>query len=100
MVVVCGKTARKSRGRQAKSWMPGVRAAQNKLVQNLKEENTMKPSTQDQTEGTFHEVKGKIKEKVGRLTNNPNLEGEGFGENIAGKVQNKIGQVQKVVEKP
>ncbi|MGA2360525.1 MAG: CsbD family protein [Terriglobales bacterium] len=60
----------------------------------------MKPSTENEVAGKMHEVKGKIKEKVGRLTNNPNLEGEGFGENIAGKVQNKIGQVQKVVEKP
>jgi hypothetical protein len=26
-----------------------------------------------------HEVKGKIKESVGRVINNPNLEGEGIG---------------------
>ena len=57
----------------------------------------MKPSTQDQTEGTFHEVKGKIKEKAGEVTNNPNLENEGTNEKTAGKVQNKIGQVEKVL---
>jgi uncharacterized protein YjbJ (UPF0337 family) len=45
-------------------------------------------------------VKGKIKEKVGRLTNDPDLEGEGIGEEIAGKIQKKIGQVQTIVEKP
>jgi uncharacterized protein YjbJ (UPF0337 family) len=45
-------------------------------------------------------VKGKIKETVGRVTNDPNLESEGIGERIGGKVQKKIGQVQKVVEKP
>jgi uncharacterized protein YjbJ (UPF0337 family) len=44
-----------------------------------------------------HEVKGKIKEKVGRLTNNPDLEAEGQGEKIGGKVQKKIGQVEKVL---
>jgi uncharacterized protein YjbJ (UPF0337 family) len=60
----------------------------------------MKPSTHDEAAGKVHEVKGKIKETVGRITNNPNLEGEGIGENIAGKVQKKIGQVEKVIEKP
>ena len=34
----------------------------------------MKPSTQDRTEGKLHEVKGKIKEQVGKATNDPNLE--------------------------
>jgi uncharacterized protein YjbJ (UPF0337 family) len=60
----------------------------------------MKPSTENELQGRVHEVKGKIKETVGELTNDPNLEGEGIGEKIAGKVQQKIGQVQKVVEKP
>jgi uncharacterized protein YjbJ (UPF0337 family) len=63
----------------------------------LKEENTMKPSTQDQAEGTFHEVKGKIKEKVGEVTNNPNLTDEGTAEKTSGKVQNEVGQVEKVL---
>jgi uncharacterized protein YjbJ (UPF0337 family) len=36
---------------------------------------------------------------VGQLTNNPELEAEGVGEKIAGKVQKKIGQVEKAVEK-
>jgi len=57
----------------------------------------MKPSTQDQMEGTIHEVKGKIKEKAGEVTNNPNLENEGAIEKTAGKVQNKVGQVEKVL---
>jgi uncharacterized protein YjbJ (UPF0337 family) len=59
----------------------------------------MKPSTEDKTSGKVHEVKGKIKEKVGQLTNNPDLEAEGQGEKIAGKVQKKIGQLEKVLEK-
>ena len=79
------------------SRMPIVLAAQDKVVQNLKEEDTMKPSTQDQAEGKFHEVKGKIKEKLGKATKNPNLENEGTTEKTAGKVQKKIGQVEKVL---
>ena len=57
----------------------------------------MKPSTKDKAKGTFHEVKGKVKEKVGRATNNPDLEAEGRVEKIVGKVQRKIGQVKKVL---
>jgi uncharacterized protein YjbJ (UPF0337 family) len=60
----------------------------------------MNPSTENKIAGKIHEVKGSIKEKVGELTNDPDLEGEGIGENIAGKVQKKIGQVEKVFEKP
>jgi uncharacterized protein YjbJ (UPF0337 family) len=55
----------------------------------------MKPSTKDKAKGTFQEVKGKVKEKVGRATNNPDLEVEGHVEQIRGKVQKKIGQVEK-----
>ena len=33
----------------------------------------MKPSTKDQIKGKLHEMKGKAKEKVGQVTNNPNL---------------------------
>jgi uncharacterized protein YjbJ (UPF0337 family) len=58
----------------------------------------MKPSTENQVKGKLHEVKGKIKEEAGRATKNPRLEDEGTDEKIAGKVQRKIGQVQKVVE--
>jgi len=58
----------------------------------------MKNSTKDQAEGTLHEVKGKVKEKIGRATNNPNMVEDGQDEKIAGKVQKKIGQVEKVFE--
>ena len=57
----------------------------------------MKPSTKDKAQGTFHEVKGKVKEEVGRATNNPDLEAEGQAEKIVGKVQKKIGRVKKVL---
>jgi uncharacterized protein YjbJ (UPF0337 family) len=57
----------------------------------------MKQSTEDKAKGTFHEVKGKVKEKVGQATNNPDLEAEGQIEKIRGKVQKKISQVEKVL---
>ena len=57
----------------------------------------MKPSTKDQVEGSLHDLKGKVKEKAGKLTNDPDLEAEGQAEKVGGKVQKKIGQVEKVL---
>jgi uncharacterized protein YjbJ (UPF0337 family) len=71
------------------------RGAQSQIA--LKERQPMKQSTKDKAKGKFHEVKGKVKEKVGRATNNPNLEARGQGEKFGGKVQKKIGQVEKVL---
>jgi uncharacterized protein YjbJ (UPF0337 family) len=59
----------------------------------------MKPSTNDQIEGNLHEMKGKVKEKAGQVTNNPDLAAEGQDEKLAGKVQKKVGQIEKVFEK-
>ena len=59
----------------------------------------MKQNTKDEAEGKFHEVKGAVKEKLGRAINNPDLEAEGQDEKIAGKVQKKIGQIKKVFER-
>lgn len=59
----------------------------------------MKPSTENEIAGKVHQVKGKIKEKVGQLTNDPDLEAEGIGEQIGGKLQKKIGQVKRVLGK-
>jgi uncharacterized protein YjbJ (UPF0337 family) len=59
----------------------------------------MKPSTEDQIKGKFHEAKGAVKEKAGQVANNPNLMAEGQDEKTACKIQKKIGQVEKVLEK-
>jgi uncharacterized protein YjbJ (UPF0337 family) len=59
----------------------------------------MKPGLQDEVEGKLHNLKGKVKEKVGKLANDPDLETEGQAEEIAGKVQEKVGQVKKVLGK-
>jgi uncharacterized protein YjbJ (UPF0337 family) len=59
----------------------------------------MKPSTKDQTQGKFHRVKGKIKEEVGKATNDPNSEVSGNAEKKAGKIQQWIGRAKKAVGK-
>jgi uncharacterized protein YjbJ (UPF0337 family) len=52
----------------------------------------------DRIKGKFHEVKGKAKEKAGHVINDSDLESKGQSENLAGKVQKKIGQIKKVFE--
>jgi uncharacterized protein YjbJ (UPF0337 family) len=59
----------------------------------------MKSSTRDEAEGKLHQVKGKIKEIAGKVGINPDLEAEGKDENLGWKVQEKIGQIKKVVGK-
>jgi len=59
----------------------------------------MNPSTNDQIEGKTHELKGKFKELTGRVAGNPDLESEGQVENLGGKIQHKVGQIEKVFEK-
>ncbi len=58
----------------------------------------MKSSTKNKTEGVYHEGKGKIKETVGKVTNNDSLEAEGTVEKVAGKVQKKVGKTEEVLE--
>jgi len=57
----------------------------------------MKSSTQDKAEGTFHQVKGKVKEVAGKISGKPELEIEGTVEKNAGKVQKKVGEVKEVI---
>jgi len=42
-------------------------------------------------------VKGKIKETIGRAANDPDLEAEGTAEKFGGKVQKKVGDIEKAV---
>jgi uncharacterized protein YjbJ (UPF0337 family) len=57
----------------------------------------MKPSADDKATGKLHEFKGTVKEEVGDITNDPDLEADGRAEKNAGKVQNWIGKVEKAV---
>lgn len=59
----------------------------------------MKPSTKDNIQGKIHELKGTVKETAGQVTDNPTLTAKGRIEKVAGKAQQKVGQVKKVFEK-
>lgn len=59
----------------------------------------MKNSTEDQVKGKLKELKGTVKEKIGHAINNPKLETEGHDQKLDGKVQKKIGQIEKVFDK-
>ena len=59
----------------------------------------MKDSTRDKVEGAVHDAKGTVKEKIGHATQNPDLEAEGTDEKVAGKIQKKVGDIEKVFEK-
>jgi uncharacterized protein YjbJ (UPF0337 family) len=58
----------------------------------------MKNSTRNQAKGKMREMKGRVKEGYGVATDNPDLEGRGKGEKIAGKLQKKAGEIQQVFE--
>jgi uncharacterized protein YjbJ (UPF0337 family) len=59
----------------------------------------MNRSSSDKAEGAFHAAKGAVKQKVGRVLNKPGLEAEGQVEKVGGKMQKKLGQVERVLEK-
>ena len=59
----------------------------------------MKSGTRDQAEGKWHQVKGKVKEIAGDLSGDPNLKAEGKKEGRAGEIQEKTGEIKKVVGK-
>jgi uncharacterized protein YjbJ (UPF0337 family) len=59
----------------------------------------MKRSAKDKAKGTYHELKGTVKQKVGKATNNRQLQAEGLGEKLAGRLQKGIGQAEKALEK-
>jgi uncharacterized protein YjbJ (UPF0337 family) len=55
----------------------------------------MKPSTEDQAKGKLHEVKGKLKERVGQLSGDLDLQDEGTVEKIGGKARQVLGKIEK-----
>ena len=63
---------------------------------NMATDSTATTGTHDEAHGKFQEVKGSIKEKIGQLTNDPNLEDEGTADKASGFVEKKVGQVKKV----
>jgi uncharacterized protein YjbJ (UPF0337 family) len=63
-----------------------------------RKENKMKESTKNELKGKAQEVKGAVKETAGKVIGNPELEAEGHHERVAGKIQKKVGEVEKVRE--
>lgn len=59
----------------------------------------MKSSSKDKIEGGLNQASGKVKEVVGKATDNPKLTAKGQAENLTGKIQSKIGDIKKVVGK-
>lgn len=51
----------------------------------------------DRIKGTAEQVKGSIKEAVGKITGNDKLELEGKTDKVAGKAQAKVGEAKDAV---
>ena len=51
----------------------------------------------DEVEGKGKQITGAIKDKVGEMTNNPQLEAEGEAERREGKVQQKVGKGRRKI---
>jgi uncharacterized protein YjbJ (UPF0337 family) len=51
----------------------------------------------DEAEGKGKQIKGTIKDKVGEVTGNRDLEAEGENERTAGNVQQNIGEARRKV---
>jgi uncharacterized protein YjbJ (UPF0337 family) len=54
----------------------------------------MKDSTKDKVEEADYDAKETIEEKIGHATNCPDLEAEGTGDKVAGKVQKEVGDIE------
>ncbi len=59
----------------------------------------MKTSTKDKLKGSFHELKGTIKQEFGKVTNDRDLKAEGNAEKKQGKVQQRIDHAKEAVVK-
>ncbi len=55
----------------------------------------MKPGTKNQVKGKIKEMKGGAKEVAGRIVGDDDLEAEGIIEKTVGKVQQKVGDIEK-----
>ncbi|AGW15049.1 CsbD family protein [Megalodesulfovibrio gigas] len=55
----------------------------------------MKESTKNAVQGKLHQVRGNIKETVGTIVKNVDLEAEGKAEIINGTIQEHLGKIEK-----
>jgi uncharacterized protein YjbJ (UPF0337 family) len=59
----------------------------------------MKSSTEDRAEGMFENLKGKVRQIAGIVTGDREMEAKGKAQTLAGKSQEKLGDIKKVVGK-
>jgi len=53
----------------------------------------------EQVTGKVDELKGKVKQGIGKATNNPNLQGEGVVDEAKGKVKQTYGDIKSTDKK-
>ncbi len=53
----------------------------------------------DEAKGAAKDIKGSIKEGVGKATGNDRMAAEGAGERVAGKVQKGVGSLKDAARK-
>lgn len=53
----------------------------------------------DQVKGAAKNVAGKVQEKVGQLTGNKTQQAKGLAKQVEGKVQKGVGNVEQAVDK-
>ena len=53
----------------------------------------------DRVAGTWHEIKGKVKERWGKLTDDDLTQLQGHGEQLAGKLQQRYGLARDEAER-
>ena len=57
----------------------------------------MKSSTQDKAEGVAKSLAGRVKEVTGKAIGNPRLQADGKAEKVEGRIQKKVGEIEKVL---
>ena len=57
----------------------------------------MRDSTKDRVEGKFHEVKGSVKEVIGKAVHSPRVALEGHNEKTVGRIQEDLGKARKAI---
>jgi len=58
----------------------------------------MKSSTKDKIQGETEKLGGKVKEGLGKLTGNSDLEEEGQDDQLKGEARKKLGDIKKVFD--
>lgn len=53
----------------------------------------------DRIEGSAKEIKGSVKETIGKVTGDAKLESDGKAEKVVGKVQNAFGGLKDALKK-